>query len=95
MATFTPTQTKQDEILGTLLVELLRGELSDQTIAKVDQLDRNDVPDAFKEIVGFMHGMSTEPSLRYGVITSLIREIQSACVELAEERDRNQPPIHA
>lgn len=92
MATTTPT-VEQKQILGALLFELMIGQLTDETIALVDTLDRNDVPSVFNEMVGFMHGMSTEPHLRYTVITHLVRELAGEASQLADERMSNQPPM--
>lgn len=83
----------QKQVLGNLLIELLEGKLTDETIEAVDKLNRTDVPEPLKDMVGFMHGMSTWEPIRYGVVTSLIRELQGACAELAEARDKEQPPI--
>jgi hypothetical protein len=92
MATTAPT-VQQKQILGTLLFELMTGEVTDETIALVDTLDREEVPPTFHEIVGYMHGMTTEPYLRYTVTTHLVRELAGEASQLAEDRARNEPPI--
>jgi hypothetical protein len=58
MATTTPTI---QSVINTLLTELLNGQLSDETIAAVDRIQRSDVPEPLRDVVGFMHGMSTMP----------------------------------
>lgn len=93
MATTTPTQTQQDQILGAVLAELARGELSDQTIVLVDTIDRKAVPEALRDVVSFIQGMSSEPAMRFHVITSLLREVAGSFRELAEQREENAPPI--
>src|SRR5574339_41868 len=78
-----PNQTK---ILGAALIELLNGQLSDETIAAVDSIKREDVPEPLNNLVGWMHGMTTQPELRESCITSLIDEIRIASIEALEKR---------
>ncbi|HKY54983.1 MAG TPA: hypothetical protein VJM08_11785 [Anaerolineales bacterium] len=89
----TSIKSIQAQILGAALVEILNGRLSDETIAVVDTIKRNNVPEVFSEIVGFMHGMSTTPQMRPHVITHLLREIRGIANELVEEREKNPAPI--
>lgn len=83
VTTLNPIQTN---ILGATLIELLSGELSDETIAAVDSIKREDVPEPLNNLVGWMHGMSTQPELRESCITSLIDEIRIASIEVLEKR---------
>ena len=92
MATTTPT-VEQKQILGIALIEILTGDLSDETIAMVDTLNRNEVPEPLREFVSFMHGMSTTAPMRYHVVTHLVRELAGVSNEIAEERAKNAPPI--
>ena len=89
MATTTPTT---QSVINTLLTELLNGQLSDETIAAVDHIQRSDVPEPLRDVVGFMHGMSTMPQLRYSIINSLLVELASGCEEFAKQRAANVPP---
>lgn len=84
MATTTPT-VEQRQVLGAVLVELVMGELSDETIAAVDALKRDEVPEVFHEIVGFMHSMSTTPQMRPHVTAHLLAELGGTCYELAKK----------
>src|ERR1041384_6010962 len=83
VATLTALQTT---ILGAAIVGLLNGELTDETIAAVDSIKREDVPEPLNNMVGWMHGMSTYQPLRESQITSLISEIRSAATEVLEKR---------
>jgi hypothetical protein len=83
VTTLNPIQTN---ILGATLIELLNGELSDETIAAVDSIKREDVPGPLKNLVGWMHGMTTQPELRESCITSLVDEIRIASIEVLEKR---------
>lgn len=75
----------QAQILGTAIVEILSGELSDETIAAVDSLKRGDIPEPLNDLVGMMHGMTTHPPLRQSVITMLQTEIAGAAYEAKEK----------
>lgn len=83
VTTLNPIQTN---ILGATLIELLNGELSDETIAAVDSIKREDVPEPLKNLVGWIHGMTTQPELRESCITSLVDEIRIASIEVLEKR---------
>jgi hypothetical protein len=83
VTTLNPIQTN---ILGATLIELLNGELSDETIAAVDSIRREDVPEPLKNLVGWMHGMTTQPELRESCITSLVDEIRIASIGVLEKR---------
>jgi hypothetical protein len=90
VTTLSPIQTN---ILGAALVELLSGELSDETIAAVDSIKREDVPEPINNLVGWMHGMTTQPELRESCITSLIDEIRIASIEVLEKRSDHPTAI--
>lgn len=92
MATTTPT-VQQKQVLGAALFELLMGNLTDETIAAVDQIKRDEVPEVFHEIVGFMHGMSTTPQMRPHVTAHLLAELGGTYYELAEKLSKSAPPI--
>ena len=76
----------QNQILGAALVELLNGQLSDETIAAIDSIKREDVSGPLNDLVGWIHGMTTQPELRESCITSLIDEIRIAAIQVLEER---------
>jgi hypothetical protein len=86
------TQT-QANILGAAIVELLNGKLTDETIAAVDTINRDDVPEPLNTMVGYMHGMSTHEPLRESQITSLLEEIRGMATEALEARVQHPSPI--
>ena len=90
MATITPTT---ESVLSVLLLELAKGQLSDETIAAVDHIDPNDAPKPLQEVVKFMHGMTTEQPLRYHVTTMLMRILGGELFEAVETREQNAPPV--
>lgn len=79
-------------VIGTLLTELLNGQLSDATIAAVDNIQRQDVPEPLRDVVGYMHGMSTMPELRHSIIKDLLVELAAGCRALADQMAENVPP---
>ncbi|MCI0551794.1 MAG: hypothetical protein L0287_12640 [Anaerolineae bacterium] len=83
----------QAQILGAALVEILSGKLTDETIAAVDTINRDDVPEPLNTLVGYMHGMSTYEPLRESQITSLLTEIRGAATEVLEKRVKHPTPV--
>jgi len=83
----------QAQILGAAILGLLNGELTDETIAAVDTINRDAVPEPLNTLVGWMHGMSTYPPLRESQITSLITEIRGAATEALEQRIEHPTPL--
>lgn len=81
------------QILGATLIELLHGELSDEIIAAVDSIKRDEVPEPLNDLVGWMHGMTTHPPLRDTCITSLIMEIRGIATEVLEKRIGHPTPL--
>jgi hypothetical protein len=88
--TLKPIQT---QILGTAIVEILNGELTDATVDAVDSIKREDVPEPLSNLVGYMHGMTMQPGLRQDIITSLIEEIRGATEEVLEKRRGKEMPL--
>ena len=82
----------QAQILGTAIVEILNGELSDETIVAVDSLKRDNIPDPLNNLVGMMHGMTTHLPLRQSVIAMLQTEIAGAACE-ANEKLQGPPTL--
>jgi len=83
------------QVVSDLLIELVSGELTDETIAAVDRIQQGDVPQPLKEVVAYMHGMSTHPPLRYVITTDLIRILGGELLEMVDERNKNRPPIQS
>lgn len=82
----TVVKNAQTQILGATIMELLSGELSDETIAAVDSLKREDVPEPLNNLVGMIHGMSTMPELRQSIVGMLLDEVRIAAIEVLEEK---------
>jgi hypothetical protein len=69
------------QILGATVIELLHGQLSDETINAVDSINRDDVPEPLDHVVGFMHGMTNDPDDRQECISMLLSEIADIAQE--------------
>ncbi len=74
----------QTHILGAAIIELLNGELTDETIAAVDSINRDAVPEPLNNLVGMMHGMSNYEPIRQDIIAMLLTEIGGAANEAKE-----------
>lgn len=83
----TAVQTQANVILGLALVEILNGDLSDQTLALVAAINRDDVPPPLDHLVGFLHGASIDPEDRAWLIKASIKEIE----QIAREKWEKQP----
>lgn len=81
-----PGTVIQTSVIGVALVEILNGELSDETIAAIDAIKRDDIPLPLNHIVGYIQGMNTEPDMRYSIVTDLIDEIRIIAEEEKAKR---------
>ena len=82
----------QAQILGAAILEILNGRLTDETIAAVDSIQCQDLPEPLRDVVGYMHGMSTLPQLRHSIIKDLLVELSAGCKALADKMGKNVPP---
>src|ERR1700752_4292309 len=69
------TNISTNVIIGMALVEILNGELTDQTIAAFCWINYQEVPPPLNHLVGYIQGMNTDPTVRASQITSLMAEI--------------------
>jgi hypothetical protein len=74
-------------VMSTLVMELLNGQLSDETVNAVDHIQRSEVPAPLGDVVAFIHGMSMQPHLRQSIIRHLLIELSSGCEELAHSME--------
>ena len=78
-------------IIGMALVEILNGELTDQTIAAVGSINYQEVPPQLNHLVGYIQGMNTDPAVRASQITSLMAEIATIAKEERDDRLAEKP----
>jgi len=85
------TNISTNVIIGMALVEILNGELTDQTIAAVCSINYQEVPPPLNHLVGYIQGMNTEPAMRASQITSLMAEIATIAKEERDDRLVEKP----
>jgi hypothetical protein len=72
------------QALGAALVEVLTGNLTDETIAMVDNIKKDEVPTNLRDIVSFIHGMSTHSIVRESCSRHVLGELYFAAKESFE-----------
>ena len=85
----TPIQT---QIIGTALMELLDGKLTDQTIAAINTLKRDEICHPTEHIVGFIQGTFNPEKDREWLIQSLIGDIAFLANEKLDELQKDKMP---
>ena len=85
------TNISTNVIIGMALVEILNGELTDQTIAAVGSINYQEVPPPLNHLVGYIQGMNTDPAMRASQITSLMAEIATIAKEERDDRLAEKP----
>lgn len=74
------------QALGAALVEVLIGNLTDETIQAVDGIHKNDVPANLRDIVNLIHGMSLSSIVRESVSRHVLGELSAAAEDALKER---------
>jgi hypothetical protein len=83
MATLTQTQT---QILGAAIAEILGGQLSDETIAQIYTLKRDEIDHPLEHIAGFIQGTMDPERDREWLIRSLLGDISFLALEALDEK---------
>jgi hypothetical protein len=68
--------SEQDAILGRLLLDILHGHVSDETVFLVDQIDRKEVPGYLNNLVGYVQGMNMASEVRESICRDLLDELR-------------------
>lgn len=74
------------QALGAALVEVLTGNLTDETIQAVDGIQAADVPANLRDIYHVIRGMSLSPTVREGVSRHVLGELYAAAEDAHKER---------
>ncbi|RPI91090.1 MAG: hypothetical protein EHM40_16690 [Chloroflexi bacterium] len=74
------------QALGAALVEVLTGNLTDETIAAVDAINKEEVPPHLRDIVNVIHGMSTHSVVRESVSHHVLGELYAAAEDAFKQR---------
>lgn len=75
----------QEAVLGRLLMDILHGDLSDETIELVYQLDPEDLALPMIHLVRYVQGMTRSPNLRAHINCSLLDELKIITIEQSED----------
>jgi hypothetical protein len=78
-------------IIGMALVEILNGELTDQTIAAVGSINYQEIPPPLNHLVEYIQSMNTDPAMRASQIASLMAEITTIAKEERNNRLAEKP----
>jgi hypothetical protein len=75
----------QEAILGRLLMDIVHGDLTDETIGLVDQLDLADLALPMRHLVAYVQGLNMSPHLRASINRSLLDELRIITIEQSED----------
>jgi hypothetical protein len=75
----------QEAILGRLLMDIVHGDLTDETIGLVDQLDPDDLALPMIHLVRYVQGMNMSPRLRASINRDLLDELRIITIEQSED----------
>ena len=85
----------QEAILGRLLMDIVHGDLTDETIELVNQLDPDNLALPMVHLVRFVQGMSRWPPLRASINRMLLVELRGITIEQQEDlfpSPEDEPP---
>ena len=82
----------QSQIIGTALMELLDGKLTDQTVAAINTLKRDEICHPTEHIVGFIQGTVDIEQNREWLIHSLLSDIVFLAKEKLDELNEEKMP---
>jgi hypothetical protein len=74
----------QEAILGRLLMDIVHGDLTDETIELVYQVEPDDLALPMVHLVRYVHGMTRSPNMRAHINCSLLEELQIITIEQSE-----------
>jgi hypothetical protein len=74
------------QALGAALVEVLTGNLTDETIAAVDNIQRDEVPANLVDVLHAIQTMSTHPIVRESASRNVLGELYAAAEDAFKER---------
>ena len=74
------------QALGAALVEVLTGNLTDETIAAVRDIQKSDVPANLVDVLHAIQTMSTHPVVRESASRNVLGELSGAANDALQER---------
>ena len=75
----------QEAILGRLLMDIVHGEITDETISLVDQLEPDDLALPMLQLVRYVQGMNRSRDMRASINQSLLDELKIVTIEQMED----------
>ena len=86
MATAPTLSVQVKQALGAALVEVLTGNLTDETIRAVDGIQKGDVPANLVDVLHAIQGMSLSPTVRESASRNVLGEFSAAAKDALQER---------
>ena len=78
------TTDELEAVLGRLLMDIVHGDLTDETIRMVEQLDMDDLGLPMIHLVGYVQGMNKAAHMRTGINRALLDELRIITIEQME-----------
>jgi hypothetical protein len=75
---------EREAVLGRLLMDIVHGDLTDETIRMVELIDPDDLDLPMLYLVRYVHGMSRMPYMRRSINHSLLDELRVITLEQME-----------
>ena len=75
----------QEAVLGRLLMDIVHGDLADETIGLVVQLDPDDLALPMVHLVRYVQGMNKSPHMRAHINRDLLDQLRIITIEQQEE----------
>lgn len=75
---------EREAVLGRLLMDIVHGDLTDETIRMVELIDPDDLDLPMLHLVRYGHGMSRMPYMRRSINRSLLDELRVITLEQME-----------
>lgn len=76
---------ERDAVLGRLLMDIVHGDLTDETIAMVDRIDLDDLALPLHHLVFYVQGVSMAPFMRRSINRDLLDELRIITLEQMEK----------
>ena len=78
------------QALGAALVEVLTGNLTDETIVAVDYIHKDEVPANLVDVLHAIQTMSTHPTVRESASRNVLGELYAAAEDAHKQRLESQ-----
>ena len=85
----------REAVLGRLLMDIVHGDLTNDTIWLVDQLDPDNLAMPMIHLVRYVQGMNRSPDMRASINRSLLDELNGITIEQREDlfpSQEQEPP---